>query len=209
MHRRRRFRHDPEGLRLPVKLDTATNGEFAPIPLGAVHRLANETALREATRHARGLGMSRREFMVSAAGTATDVARDERGLRRRRQCRRGLRARPAGGEGSRARAGAARRRRVHLRRAGPLRGPRRAMAQGRAAARRRVPRHAGSDARRRGPDRAPGRPAVRPGRVPRFRHRLHGAVVRAEHLRRRAADDLRGERLRAHRRASSKARGGC
>ena len=73
MHRSRRFRNDPEGLRLPVKLDTATNGEFAPIPLGPVHRLANETAMREATRHARGLGMSRREFMVSAAGTATTL----------------------------------------------------------------------------------------------------------------------------------------
>ena len=68
---RRVFRNDPDGLRLPVKLDTTTNGEFAPIPLAAVHRLANETAMREATRHARGLGMSRREFLVSAAGTAT------------------------------------------------------------------------------------------------------------------------------------------
>ncbi len=67
----RMFRNDPEGLRLPVKLDATSNGEFAPIPLDAVHRLANETAMREATRHARGLGLSRREFLVSAAGTAT------------------------------------------------------------------------------------------------------------------------------------------
>ena len=28
-----RFQHDPEGLRLPIKLDTSTNGEYAPIPL--------------------------------------------------------------------------------------------------------------------------------------------------------------------------------
>ena len=68
---RRTFRNDPDGLRLPVKLDTTTNGEFAPIPLSRVHALANETAMREATRHARGLGLSRREFLVSAAGTAT------------------------------------------------------------------------------------------------------------------------------------------
>jgi len=68
---RRTFRNDPDGLRLPVKLDTATNGEFEPIPLSRVHALANETAMREATRHARGLGISRREFLVSAAGTAT------------------------------------------------------------------------------------------------------------------------------------------
>lgn len=67
----RRFVHDPEGLRLPVKLDSTSNGEFTPIPLEAVHLLANETAQREATNHARGLGLSRREFMVSAAGTAS------------------------------------------------------------------------------------------------------------------------------------------
>ena len=73
MRRPRKFRNDPEGLRLPVKLDATSNGEFAPIPLERVHRLANETALREATRHARGLGMSRREFLVSAAGTATSL----------------------------------------------------------------------------------------------------------------------------------------
>ncbi len=68
---RRVFRNDPDGLRLPVKLDTATNGEFAPIPLASVHVVANETAMHDATRHARGLGLSRREFLVSAAGTAT------------------------------------------------------------------------------------------------------------------------------------------
>src|SRR5215510_672877 len=68
---RRIFRNDPDGLRLPVKLDTTTNGEFVPIPLGREHVLANEVAMRNATRHARGLGMSRREFLVSASGTAT------------------------------------------------------------------------------------------------------------------------------------------
>ncbi len=30
--------NDPEGLRLPIKVDTATNGEYAPIPLKPVHR---------------------------------------------------------------------------------------------------------------------------------------------------------------------------
>jgi predicted TIM-barrel fold metal-dependent hydrolase len=67
----RRFQNDPEGLRLPVKLDSTSNGEFTPIPLEAVHLLANDTAMSAATRHARGLGISRREFMVSAAGTAS------------------------------------------------------------------------------------------------------------------------------------------
>src|SRR5262249_14489457 len=69
----RTFRNDPDGLRLPVKLDTTSNGEFAPIPLERVHRLANETAMRDATRHARRLAMSRREFLVSTAGTATTL----------------------------------------------------------------------------------------------------------------------------------------
>ena len=39
------FTHDPDGPRLPVKLDTTTNGEFAPIPLSPVHhRRANARA---------------------------------------------------------------------------------------------------------------------------------------------------------------------
>lgn len=25
--------HDPDGLRLPIKLDSTSNGEYAPIPL--------------------------------------------------------------------------------------------------------------------------------------------------------------------------------
>ena len=45
-----RFQHDPEGLRLPIKLDTSTNGEYAPIPLSPVHhearRLAFESPLQ-------------------------------------------------------------------------------------------------------------------------------------------------------------------
>jgi hypothetical protein len=67
----RRFQHDPDGLRLPIKIDAASNGEFEPIPLDPVHRYAKRLALEAATRHARGLGLSRREFLVSAAGAAT------------------------------------------------------------------------------------------------------------------------------------------
>jgi uncharacterized protein len=66
-----RYRHDPGGLRLPIKLDTATNGEFAPIPLAPVHHHARSLALAQATRNARRVGMSRRAFMVSSAGAAT------------------------------------------------------------------------------------------------------------------------------------------
>ncbi len=31
-------RIDPEGVRLPVKLDTTSNGEFAPVPLSLANR---------------------------------------------------------------------------------------------------------------------------------------------------------------------------
>ncbi len=41
--------HDPHGVRLPIKLDTTTNGEFAPIPLEPVHRHARSLARQWAT----------------------------------------------------------------------------------------------------------------------------------------------------------------
>ena len=48
--------HDPDGTRLPIKLDTTTNGEFAPIPLEPVHHHARALALEAATRNAKRLG---------------------------------------------------------------------------------------------------------------------------------------------------------
>jgi predicted TIM-barrel fold metal-dependent hydrolase len=66
-------RHDPEGRRLPVKLDATSNGEFAPIPLGPEQRLANRLALEAATANARRTGLDRRSFLVSAAGTASTL----------------------------------------------------------------------------------------------------------------------------------------
>ena len=68
-----RFRHDPEGRRLPIKLDTATNGEYAPIPLESVHHEARHGALELATRNARRLGLTRRSFLVSACGAASTL----------------------------------------------------------------------------------------------------------------------------------------
>src|SRR5947207_7778622 len=67
------YRHDPDGTRLPIKLDTATNGEFAPVPLEPVHRHARHLAFEAATRHARRLTQSRRAFLVSACGAATTL----------------------------------------------------------------------------------------------------------------------------------------
>jgi len=64
---------DDEGLRLPVRVDPTSNGEFEPVPLPRHLRAANREALRDATRHARRLGVSRRDFMMSAAGAATTL----------------------------------------------------------------------------------------------------------------------------------------
>ena len=68
-----RFRNDPDGTRLPIKLDATTNGEFAPIPLAPVHRHARMLALDRAREHARRLDISRRAFLVSACGAASTL----------------------------------------------------------------------------------------------------------------------------------------
>jgi predicted TIM-barrel fold metal-dependent hydrolase len=65
--------NDPDGRRLPIKLDTTTNGEFAPIPLEAVHHRARALAMERATPNARRTGRSRRDFLVSACGAATTL----------------------------------------------------------------------------------------------------------------------------------------
>ena len=68
-----RFRNDPDGARLPIKVDSTSNGEFAPIPLDPVGRRANDEAHRLAGENARRLGVSRRAFMVSACGAAATL----------------------------------------------------------------------------------------------------------------------------------------
>src|SRR4051812_1734375 len=64
---------DPEGVRLPIKLDTTSNGEFMPVPLTPANRLANHLAHEAATRHAKRLGLGRRDFLVSACGAASTL----------------------------------------------------------------------------------------------------------------------------------------
>ncbi len=66
-------RHDPEGLRLPIKLDSASNGEYAPLPLAPVHRHANALAHEAAGANAKRLGLGRREFLVGATGAASTL----------------------------------------------------------------------------------------------------------------------------------------
>ncbi len=48
-----RYRNDPFGTRLPIKLDTTTNGEFAPIALAPMHRQAKRLAQEAATRNSK------------------------------------------------------------------------------------------------------------------------------------------------------------
>ncbi len=68
-----RYRHDPEGQRLPVKIDSTSNGEFAPLPLDRTCRLANRFAHERATENARRAGLGRREFLVSLCGAASTL----------------------------------------------------------------------------------------------------------------------------------------
>ena len=64
---------DPDGLRLPIKIDTTSNGEFVPIPLSRANRIGNQTALERATANARHRGHSRRRFLRGSAGVATTL----------------------------------------------------------------------------------------------------------------------------------------
>jgi predicted TIM-barrel fold metal-dependent hydrolase len=64
---------DPEGRRLPIKLDSTSNGEFVPVPLSGANRAANRLAQEAASRHAKKLNVSRRSFLVSACGAASTL----------------------------------------------------------------------------------------------------------------------------------------
>ena len=64
---------DPDGTRLPIKVDTASNGEFIPEPLTAAERLANRVAHRRVGEAARRRGQSRRKFLTSSAGAAATL----------------------------------------------------------------------------------------------------------------------------------------
>ncbi|TFI56696.1 amidohydrolase [Sphingomonas parva] len=64
---------DPDGARLPIKLDSTSNGEFAPIPLDPTLRRANALASDAAGTMARRLGLGRRDFLVSSCGAASTL----------------------------------------------------------------------------------------------------------------------------------------
>ena len=65
--------NDPEGRRLPIKLDTTSNGEFLPVPLSAANRAANRLAHELASSNSKKLGLSRRQFLISASGAASTL----------------------------------------------------------------------------------------------------------------------------------------
>ncbi len=64
---------DPEGKRLPIKLDSTSNGEFAPVPLWPANLQANRLAHEAAAVNARRLGHSKRAFLTSACGAASTL----------------------------------------------------------------------------------------------------------------------------------------
>lgn len=66
-------RLDPEGTRLPIKIDSTSNGEYAPIPLTERNHQGNRLALERATEYARRSGQSRRQFLVSSCGAASTL----------------------------------------------------------------------------------------------------------------------------------------
>ena len=69
----KQYRHDPDGLRLPIKLDSTSNGEFVPVPLSPVNRRANRLAFEAAGENAKRRGVKRRDFLVSACGAASTL----------------------------------------------------------------------------------------------------------------------------------------
>ena len=64
---------DPDGTRLPIKLDTTSNGEFVPVPLSSANREANRLAHAFAEKSAERLNLSKRQFLVSACGAASTL----------------------------------------------------------------------------------------------------------------------------------------
>jgi uncharacterized protein len=67
------YRHDPESHRLPIKLDSTSNGEFAPRPLTRHEPNTIALAHQQVSDNAQCIGLGRRTFMISACGAATTL----------------------------------------------------------------------------------------------------------------------------------------
>lgn len=64
---------DKDGTRLPIKIDTTSNGEYAPMPLSDVNVKANALAHDHATTNAKRRGWGRRQFLISSCGAASTL----------------------------------------------------------------------------------------------------------------------------------------
>jgi len=64
---------EPHPSRLPIKLDSTSNGEFEPVPLGVAPRHARVLAHEAIAGAARWLGTSRRRYLQSLLGAAATL----------------------------------------------------------------------------------------------------------------------------------------
>lgn len=64
---------DSEGTRLPIKIDSTSNGEFIPRPLDHHSQVANSLAHDWASDNAKRRGQSRRAFLMSTCGVASTL----------------------------------------------------------------------------------------------------------------------------------------
>src|SRR2546427_6863037 len=68
-----KHRIDPEGKRVPIKLDSTCNGEFAPVPLLPANLAANRMAHEFASSFSKKINLTRRRFLVSSCGAASTL----------------------------------------------------------------------------------------------------------------------------------------
>ena len=61
------------GTPLPIKVESTSNGEYAPIPVGRTIARATELAALRITENARWKGIERRKFLASLCGVATTL----------------------------------------------------------------------------------------------------------------------------------------
>jgi hypothetical protein len=64
---------DRDGVRLPIKIDSTSNGEYEPIPISKCNEEGNKLALEWATKNAKHKGQSRRNFLISSCGAASTL----------------------------------------------------------------------------------------------------------------------------------------
>jgi hypothetical protein len=71
-------RHDPAGRRLPIKLDSTSNGEYEPVPLTALGHAARAAAQASVDEAVRKLGVPRRRYLISLLGAAATLSAFDR-----------------------------------------------------------------------------------------------------------------------------------